>query len=205
MNLNKSKTIIWDLDGTLIDSKPDIFACLNEILLKHSLSADFDKIKIGPPLNVMLQELFPNLPAKTIDEIIVNFRKNYANCGFNNTKPFCEIENCLNMNANHYLATSKPLNLTDYILGKLNWQNKFVKIFAGIDKTEVFAKIKSESSAEQIFSVGDSASDAIAAKNNGIIAYGALWGYGSREELTKICDMAFETAKELWDFLYLQL
>ena len=100
--MTKSKLhIIWDLDGTLIDSATEI----KEVLDKSVIEAGFSEIepvapfRSGPPLDKVLEYMYGDrLSEKNIKQIVFAFRKNYDNCGFNNTLGFEGIEDILKDN-----------------------------------------------------------------------------------------------------------
>ena len=55
----KEDNLIFDLDGTLFDSAPEILKCLKKVFLVNKLESknDFDESIIGPPLRETLKSL----------------------------------------------------------------------------------------------------------------------------------------------------
>ena len=51
------EAIFFDLDGTLVDSAPDIRACLFEAFLEQGINTDglSERFRIGPPLDIMIR------------------------------------------------------------------------------------------------------------------------------------------------------
>jgi len=209
--------LIWDLDGTLIDSQKEILFHL-ELALKDSSLNIADQIKpirTGPPLDIMLKESFPAemLTEEKINEVIINYRKRYNNSGFTMTDPFDRIDDIISdtINFNHYIITNKPYNASQSILNKLGWINKIfsmknpvVDIKQRKTKKELFSELISESGADisSFIGIGDMKDDCFAAKDNNITAVGVLWGSGTKEELSGCCDCLFEDTSQLRDFLY---
>jgi phosphoglycolate phosphatase len=211
--------IIWDLDGTLIDSRHEIIYTI-ELALQDAglaISDAVSPIKIGPPLTVMLRQAFPvNLLAEDkLAEVIVYFRKRYDSSSFKMTVPYNGIEEIIKDKNNfiHHVVTNKPYHATRRIIEKTGWSNQIATIITSEVKSDNKNEIKSKT---ELFAglilkygginvlfigIGDMPSDCIAAKENNIRSIGVLWGTGTREELSSYCDYLFEDAKQLYDFL----
>ena len=208
--------IIWDLDGTLIDSEQEVMEALVRAVRSAGLS---DKeqtapFRVGPTIDRMLDAaLSPEvLTAQKKREIIAAFRKEYDNCGFTNTRPFPGIEEILaDKSLSHHIVTNKPDLATGRILEKLGWNGFFISVVTPYSfmtspddkkktKTELFSICKVPYKGENFVGIGDMKTDAIAAKETGIPALGVLWGTGTKEEL-EICDKTFADARELREYL----
>lgn len=73
------QTVLFDLDGTLIESGPGIFAAINAMLVDVGREALPEKDLyplVGPPLRTGFRELL-HLPSETADEQISLYRKHY--------------------------------------------------------------------------------------------------------------------------------
>ena len=69
------ENFIFDLDGTLIDSRKDINSSIKEAIYKtKGVNIDDYSLKIGPPLDVMIRNFFTNITNEEVKEIITNFR-----------------------------------------------------------------------------------------------------------------------------------
>ena len=210
----KSKLqIIWDLDGTLIDSAPEI----KDVLDKSVKEAGFSEIepvapfRSGPPLDKVLEYMYGDrLSEKNIIQIVFAFRKNYDNCGFNNTPGFVGIENILSDQLFiHHIITNKPDLATNKIIEKLGWKQYFASVVTPYSymkteedkrkiKTELFALCMADYPKAKFVGIGDMETDIIAALENNIPAIGVLWGTGTREELEKSgCTYIAETVEDL--------
>jgi phosphoglycolate phosphatase len=209
--------IIWDLDGTLIDSQAEILYYLKLALRDASLdiSNQVKPIKIGPPLDVLLKESFPAelMTPEKINEIISRYRERYDNSGFTMTGPFDGIEEIISDTADfvHHVVTNKSNPASRLIIEKLGWTDKIASLktqsaypMQRRTKTDFFAEVIAESGGDgsSFIGIGDAKTDGIAAKNNGITAVGVLWGTGTGEELADCCDYLFEDTRQLRDFLY---
>jgi phosphoglycolate phosphatase len=209
--------LIWDLDGTLIDSQKEILYHLELALKKSSLNmADNIKpIKIGPPIDVMLKESFPaeTLTEEKLNEVISRYRETYNNSGFTMTGPFNGIEEIISdkINLAHHVVTNKPYLASRRIIEKMGWADKIKTLKTQSEHTEqrkskyeLFAELITELGEDRssFVGIGDMKSDCLAARDNNITVVGVLWGSGTREELSDCCDYLFEDTKQLHDFLY---
>ena len=68
----KEDNLIFDLDGTLFDSAPEILKCLKKVFLANKLESknDFDESIIGPPLRETLKNLVRKQDLDMVDKII---------------------------------------------------------------------------------------------------------------------------------------
>jgi phosphoglycolate phosphatase len=213
--------IIWDMDGTLIDSENELKVAI-ELAVKKSgldLTKQTKPFIVGPTIDKILRESFP-LDIMTDDllkNIIVSFRNIYDNSDFEQTKPYPGIENIIldTTNFTHHIVTNKPDMPTNRILNKLNWSKYITHILTPYSnsntsdnkkqtKPELFMDIITETGTDtsSFIGVGDMKADCIAAKDNNITAVGVLWGSGTREELSGCCDCLCEDIKQLRDYLY---
>jgi phosphoglycolate phosphatase len=209
--------LIWDFDGTLIDSQDEIIYHL-ELALNDSFINIADMIKpirTGPPIDIMLRESFPAniITDEKLKEILSHFRKRYDSSGFTMTQPFDGIDKIVYDTTNfvHHIVTNKPQNASQAIINKLAWTDKIFTLKTSVDhnnkkksKKELFEELIIESGADtsSFMGIGDMKTDCLAAKDNNITAVGVLWGSGTREELSNCCDYIIEDTKQLKDFLY---
>jgi phosphoglycolate phosphatase len=212
--------LIWDLDGTLIDSSKEIITCL-ELAIKESgldLSRQTGPFIIGPTIDFILREAFPPeyLTDSILKQVISKYRKIYDNSEFAMTKPFSNIEKIVKDNKSfmHHIITNKPDIPTKRILEKLCWTMYITTVntpYTGIitterkklkSKSELFFDIISKYDKKSLFiGIGDMKSDCMAAKDNNIRSIGVLWGTGTREELSDCCDYLFDDPEQLYNFL----
>jgi phosphoglycolate phosphatase len=209
--------LVWDLDGTLIDSQEEILHYLKLALQDASLNirAQVKPIRTGPPLDIILKESFPTetLTTEKINEIISHYRERYDNSGFPMTGAFDGIEEIISDTDNfaHHVVTNKPNPASQRIIEKLGWTDKIASLKAQSahigqrkSKTDIFAGLIAESGEDRssFIGIGDVKADCTAARNNGITAVGVLWGSGTGEEMADCCDRLFADTRQLRDFLY---
>jgi len=209
--------IVWDLDGTLVDSQAEILYHLKLALQDASVDIrdQVKPIKIGPPLDIMLRESFTaeKLTAEKVNEVIYRYRERYDNSGFKMTGPFDGIDEIVSdtVNFTHHIVTNKPNPSARRIVEKVGWADKIASLkplSANIEqrksKADRFAELIAEFGGDRasFIGIGDAKTDCAAAKNNNITAVGVLWGSGTMEEMADSCDYLFEDTKQLRDFLY---
>ena len=211
--------IIWDLDGTLIDSAYDIKYCLELALMDSGvdLSKQIKPIIVGPTIDIIIKESFlsESLNDDIIMKIVTSFREIYDNSDFEHTKPFHGIEKIIqNSDFVHHIVTNKPDIPTKRILNKLDWSKYITSVRTPYSntnnscrkqsKSELFSEVIIEygSDATSFVSIGDMKNDCIAARENNITAIGVLWGSGTREELEHNCDFLVENTDQLKKYLY---
>ena len=217
-----TKHIIWDLDGTLVDSETEIVQHLYKSIEKAGIKpyqkkADF---KIGPPIDIVIRNAYNSVSDTQLKQIIQDFRLSYDNCGFKITQAYQGILKLLQelQGIKHHIVTNKPSLATTNLVAKLNWQNKFASISSPYmignkysTKQELMNNVLKEFNIDIscIIAIGDSASDASAAQLNSIYAIGVTWGSGLIEELEPVCNTIVSTIDELRQTLiklnYLQL
>ena len=210
--------IIWDLDGTLINSEREVLDALVRSVREAGLKESGQKaaFRVGPTIDKILDAAFDKdvLTAQKKADIIAAFRSNYDNCGFNNTPAFEGVEGILrDANFVHHIVTNKPDLATGRILEKLNWKSLFASVITPYSfmkgpkdrrksKSELFALCMADFPNARFVGIGDMDTDAKAALDNKIPAIGILWGTGTREELQSIgCSLIAETVAELKEIL----
>lgn len=190
--MKKFQNLIFDLDGTIIDSAPDIKACLVQAFQKSGLKAKSKQILIGPPLGKMISLAVPGLGPEAIGRIAADYRRLYDRSNYPLTKLYRGAKglllDCRKRNRKLYLVTNKRLRPTRRILKKFEIEKCFAGIYtvdsdpASINpsKTEVLRRLIQDHKlkpAESLF-IGDNKDDIIAAKANKIGSVGVLYGYG---------------------------
>lgn len=194
-NVLKYDAILFDVDGTLIDSAPGIINTLQEVF--DAMGVDTTNVNLrrylGPPLRKSFGEHFTD-PAK-IEEATERYRTSYAVKGSHESAAYPGAVEMLQRlkQAGIVLctATSKPTEVVTPILEEKGLAPLFDFIGgASMDesrdtKTDVVKHVLSQPvmQGRHVLMVGDRNDDMRGAKDCGLDAAGALYGYGSREEL----------------------
>ena len=194
------KTLIFDLDGTLIDSAPGILTAFAAVLREAGIEprVSLDSSLIGPPLSETLKRLSGSDDPVLIQSLSGHFKHHYDGSGVAATGAYPGIDEMLNWFAEAgavmHLGTNKRRSVTQAILARLGWCDHFVSVYA-LDmveprlpgKTQLLSKQISEQRLDPTATiyVGDKFEDGQAAKANGLEFHYASWGYGNlqREQL----------------------
>lgn len=187
------KSIIFDLDGTLIDSAPSILSSLQAALAAAAICPNrpLDQNLIGPPLAQIMAEVVGDEHQERIPEIMELFKVHYDTTGYLNTIFYPGIPEMLaqlqKKKIDLYIATNKRITPTLKILNHLGWSGFFKGVYsldhfkpAVADKSTMLARVVYDLNycVNDLVYVGDRSEDAEAAKKNRIPFLFASWGYG---------------------------
>ncbi|MGE0358134.1 MAG: HAD hydrolase-like protein [Burkholderiales bacterium] len=189
--------ILLDLDGTLTDPREGIVGCIKHALARLGEPCPPDESLerfIGPPLAAAFAVLLGG-DSPRIRDAIAAYRERFATIGLFENRLYPEIPGALAalVERGHrlFIATSKPTIYAERIADHFGLRD-FVGAVHGSEldgtragKPELIAEVlrfQGLPAAETVM-VGDREHDVIGARANGLLAIGALWGYGSRDEL----------------------
>jgi phosphoglycolate phosphatase len=216
MNKVNYKNIIFDLDGTLTDSKQGIvnsvYAACNK-LNTDIPDSDHFHLSIGIPLQEYFRKTV-GIPDEKINEAVRYFREYYGRKGVYENRLYPGIDKLLSdlsAAAGLFIATSK---LEKYALVVLNYFNirKYFRGIAGADASGIHAgkaelvkkiiKLHRIARGSSTVMVGDKKMDIDAANNCGIESIGITYGYGTAGEIKTACPTyVAASVEELGDLL----
>lgn len=193
------KLLIFDLDGTLINSIDDLADSVNHALTENDFPVhELNKFNmfVGNGVQKLIERALPDncRDSETILKVKSRFDFYYNQNYCNKTKPYDGINQLLEkiwqngiMTA---VASNKPDNFTKKIVSAF-WKDKFTNVYGnreGVAKKpdpECVHIIMNELSVttEEVIFIGDSNVDIITAKNAGLKSIGCLWGFRTRKEL----------------------
>lgn len=213
----KNLHLIWDLDGTLVNSEPEIISTIQKSLaqINVSMEAVTSKLRIGPPIRDVIRNAFSEnvLSDEQLDEVVKEFRVIYDSSDYEDTKPFEGIDEVLHDSRFvHLVITNKPFYATNRILQAKGWAGCVVDVITPdslfevfgkkLSKPEMFKYCRSAYPDVPMVSIGDMALDAESALDANLSTIGVLWGTGTREELEKAgCQYIVENTNQLTDLL----
>lgn len=191
-------SIVWDLDGTLVDSAPDLASALNTILDKRgffTLSTTEVRKMIGNGVPKLVERGFNAVgvrpePAQ-LDELVAMFVKEYRTCATEQTRPYPGVVEALQaihaMNIPMGVCTNKPEAFTRQILDGLELAAYFSYVVGGDttstrkpDPQPVQACLRGlVSEPASSLMIGDSVHDVHAARAAGVTVAVVPWGYRS--------------------------
>jgi len=186
--------IIFDLDGTLVDSSIGI---LNTLAIAFRIAGvepitPLDQTIIGPPLKETIASLAYGLNNDKIDQIISAFMAHYDESGYKQTKAFPGVLDALIQLKSYgydlHIATNKRSTPSRSILKYLGWSDLFHSVYS-LDSMLPESASKADLLAAQLqceklqrastLYVGDRQEDWISARSNGLRFVWAQWGYNN--------------------------
>jgi phosphoglycolate phosphatase len=208
----KPRCIFFDLDGTLTDSGPGIVHSVAYALGKLGVEPpEPEKLRpfIGPPLLWSFGHFY-GFDEEKCREGVRLYREYFTAGGMFENSVYPGIPEALERlgRAGFRLAvaTSKPEEFSQKIIGHFGLDKYFEAVCgATMDETRTekadvirYALEAVGVSPEESHMVGDREHDVLGAKAVGLPCLGALWGYGSREELLSAGAAALaETPEEM--------
>ena len=191
--------ILFDLDGTLIDSEPGICATLAHAFAQIGAQLPPREVLrswIGPPF----WQSFPSVlgdDAQRIEAAIEHYRVRFEEIGWSEHAVYAGIAEMIGALAAARrplaIVTTKPQRQAQKIIDHLPFGAAFERVY-GPDsngrhcaKAEMIAQALQDFAirAEDAVMVGDRHFDIEGARANGVRALGVGWGFGSHEELER--------------------
>jgi len=214
------KLIIFDLDGTLLNTLDDLADCTNYVLQQngfptHPINAY--KYFVGNGVQMLLQRALPkNTPENVFSEIFSQFMNYYELHKADKTAPYEGIietlEKLQEKGTSLAVATNKPHNLLPdlmhFYFPTIQWAAVFgnrkdvpIKPHPQIVH-DILLYVAGKIPNNQILYIGDTAVDMETAHNAEIKKVGALWGFRTKEELVQAgADYLIEHPRELIQIL----
>jgi phosphoglycolate phosphatase len=132
-------TIIFDLDGTLVDSAPDLVRALNAVIQDDgypAVSSELVRQMVGRGARALLRRAYARsgtaLPEPALDRRVAHFLKVYEAGVAEHSRPFPGAEAALEAldraGATSVIATNKPQRLTDLLIEALDWKGRFARV-----------------------------------------------------------------------------
>ena len=214
--MSKYKYIIFDLDGTLSDSKEGITKSVQYALGKVGIIEDnLDNLEhfVGPPMVEEYMKTYGMSEEKAY-ETLDFYRERYVPTGIFETKRYPGIKETLDAIKKKGLkigmATSKPEGMAEDVAKYLEIFDYF-DIICGADlhgsrqsKEDVLNKLfeNTDFSKNESILIGDTRYDMEGANKIGIDSVGVSWGTGTREEMMNEGALeVFDDYESLIDYL----
>jgi phosphoglycolate phosphatase len=206
--------LLFDLDGTLMDAKPGILACVRHALDELSRPCPPEDVLVsflGPPLRLMFSSLLETSNKELIEKAVALYRKRYSHNGIFDTRVYDGVPTMLEWAQSTvkatFVVTSKITVYTNRILEHFGLNQYFSGVYGAEpdgrfdNKADLLGYLLAKKGIppEVSVMVGDRAADVLAAKANRAWSIGVLWGYGSVAELTdakvdRLCAAPYELA-----------
>jgi len=189
--------LIFDLDGTLIDSAPSILAGFAAVVQRHGVTPQvpLDSRLVGPPLLPTLQRISGVSDPGSLQGMAATFKGWYDTEGYPLTVVYPGVDGALRALAARaalYIVTNKRINPTRQILAHLGWADLFAGVYAQDafepplpSKAAVIGRALALHGIDPAMAIyiGDRAEDGEAATANGLAFAWAAWGYGVAMDL----------------------
>jgi phosphoglycolate phosphatase len=198
--MNKYDTVIFDLDGTLLDTLDDLADSVNYVLEAYGFPPrEVTEVRnfVGNGVARLVELCIPDGLNNTLyDKCLTDFRNHYSMNMQNKTSAYVEIPELLEELSKKGYKLAIVSNKFDKAVKGLNktFFEKYIKTAIGESKNihkkpapdTVFKALEElGSTADKAVYVGDSEVDVQTAKNAEIICVGVTWGFRSREVLER--------------------
>jgi phosphoglycolate phosphatase len=201
--VTESAAVLFDLDGTLTDSRPGILRSTREAIRRlneatgeaHPIPEESAlNFMIGPPLRESFTKL---VGADRAEMLLTLYRERYLPIGMFENAVYDGVPEALEAlhSAGYrlYVATSKNEVDARRVLEHFDLAKFFIRVYGSqadggrAVKAELISYVLDcesiEADPKGVAMVGDRKYDILGAKAVGVCALGALWGYGDRAEL----------------------
>ena len=180
--------LIFDLDGTLTDSKPGIVGCLGKVLEAQKIAAPGPLERfVGPPVEQWVVELLPGGSDEDRIALAADYRGCYDFEGWKNNSVFTGVREMLSELRDEgfplYVCTSKQQRFATRILDHFALTPLFKAIYGdkleypSHSKVDLLARLIAEQALDRdsTWMVGDRIFDIEAARGNRIPCLFAGW------------------------------
>ncbi len=213
----KYNTIIWDMDGTLLNTLDDLTDCANAALVKFGYperTIDETRLFVGKGLRHMFNCCVPEgLSEKEFDEAFEFFKDYYITHNQIKTAPYagaCETLQKMKSDGFRMAIVSnkadKALNIlakeffgdsVDFVIGEQPGLEKK----PAPDMVDKALSVLGSDKSDAVY-IGDSDVDLATAKNSALPCISVLWGFRTKAELEANGAETFcETFDELYSYL----
>ncbi|HEY95712.1 MAG TPA: HAD hydrolase-like protein [Dehalococcoidia bacterium] len=194
------KNILFDLDGTITDSREGVIGCFQHTLkeLTGSYSEESTIMNlIGTPIRTIFNKLLQTDNEQLITKAISIYRDKYAEIGITGNTIYPGIAELLfSLHGKPYfiyIVTMKNTQDSEKVVRYIGFDHLIQKIYGPSlegypdSKADLIRSALSQNKLleNETVMIGDRKEDILAGKANGIKTVGVTWGFGSREEITE--------------------
>jgi len=209
-------TVIFDLDGTLLNTLDDLAESANFALRECGYpERTRDEIRqfIGNGVEMLIRRAVPDgTPEDKIQECLAIFKIYYLHNSNNYTKPYDEITDLLKVLKKKGFKIAVLSNKFDKAVKKLCEDYFFGLIDMAVGQSPDVAQKPAPDGVKKIINelgadksktvlIGDSETDVETAKNAGIYFVGVLWGYRDEQTLTEAGAKEFVSSPKMLEYI----
>ena len=189
--------VLFDLDGTLVDSAVDLLNALNIILAREgrqALPLSVLRPVVSKGGRAMLAIGLPDRDAAAREALLQPFLDVYAQAVACHSTPFegvAEVLDAIETAGSRWgIVTNKPYYLAEAVVATMGWSSRSAILIGGDtlprkkpdpDQLLHACAILGARASECVY-VGDDQRDIVAARNAGMKSVAALWGYREAHE-----------------------
>lgn len=186
------KAVLFDLDGTLLDSAPDMLAAIDAMRARRGqppMQLEALRPHVSKGARAMVSAAFPGVDAAERETWIPEFLDCYRAALGQHGAPFEGIEDALEAieaaGSRWGIVTNKPESLAVALMPLLGWETRCTVLIGGDTLSarkpdplplNVAAERMGLSPHDCVY-VGDDERDIVAARAAGMRSVAALWGY----------------------------
>jgi 2-phosphoglycolate phosphatase len=192
-----ARVVLFDLDGTLVDSAVDLLNALNRVVVdagREALPLSAIRPVVSKGARAMLAVAFPGESAQAREMRVAPFLAHYAAAVAHHSTPFDGIAEVLAgieaAGARWGIVTNKPLYLAEGVVASMGWSERSAVLIGGDslprkkpdpDQLLLACDTLGVTPADCVY-VGDDERDIVAARRAGMASVAALWGYREAHE-----------------------
>ena len=184
--------VLFDLDGTLVDSAVDLLNALNVILAREqrpALTLEQLRPVVSKGGRAMLGVGFPELDASQREPFLQPFLDVYADAVAHHSTPFDGVAEVLaaieSAGSRWGIVTNKPAYLAEGVVATMGWSRRCAILLGGDSLPRkkpdpdqlLHACDRLQVPPARCVYIGDDERDIVAARNAGMRSVAALWGY----------------------------
>jgi 2-phosphoglycolate phosphatase len=188
---------LFDIDGTLLDSAPDICGAVQQVIVANGAAPrEFEYLKgfVGLHLIDMFRDVFPHFDAAQVDGLILQYRSIYLARCHQSTKLYPGAKEALAaLGGRKSTATTKGTPTTRAVLTQFG----LIQYFDHVQGTDgipykpapdvlLAAMAAIGARPEECLMVGDSTADMAAGHAAGVKTCAVRYGYGNPEALARL-------------------
>ncbi len=215
MPMNRFDTVLFDLDGTLVDS--------NEVIIRsyaHAFSTVLPDVfvsrediirQIGPPLHAIFGRYTHE--ADIVEKLVQTYRRHYVEHETGLTRPYPDVETVLHTLAEAdvqtAIVTTKLAEAAWPVIRRYGFDD-CIDTFVFLDDVScpkpdpepVFLALSRFGRVGEAVMVGDNQGDLLAARNAGIACAGVAWSIKGEAHLAEVePDIMLRSMKDLLDYV----